>query len=352
MFEVGFTEIILILGIALLVLGPEKLPKLANQVGRWAGRARAMARQLRQQLDEEVTIISKDELGAAGTSHAGDPGRRHAGAAAIAAARRQDGRVFAAAMSDADEQEKLTESTLLSHLLELRDRLLRALVATLVIALPCLYFANDIFTWLSAPLRSKLPEGATLIATSVVAPFMTPFKLALLAAIFFAMPVILYQVWAFVAPGLYRHERRFALPLFVSSVILFYSGAAFAYFVVFPVIFQFFVMTTPEGVEMMTDITQYLDFAVLLFFAFGLAFEIPVATVLLVRTGLVTREKLAKNRGYVLLGIFIIAAFLTPPDPVSQTLMALPMYALYEAGVLMSRFLVRKESAAPQDDAA
>jgi len=254
-------------------------------------------------------------------------------------------------MSD-EGDEKLSESTLLSHLLELRDRLLRALVAVFVIALPCMFFANDIFTWLSEPLRAQLPEGAQLIATSVVAPFMTPFKLALLAAVFLAMPVILYQVWAFIAPGLYRHERRFALPLFVSSVILFYAGAAFAYFVVFPVIFNFFVMTTPEGVSMMTDISQYLDFAVLLFFAFGLAFEIPVATVLLVRTGLVKRETLAKNRGYVLLGIFIIAAFLTPPDPVSQTLMALPMYALYEGGVLLSRVLVRAKATDAEHDPA
>jgi sec-independent protein translocase protein TatC len=252
----------------------------------------------------------------------------------------------------APEPEKLAESSLLSHLLELRDRLLRALVATLVIAVPCLYFANEIFTWLSAPLRAQLPAGTGLIATSVVAPFMTPFKLALLAAIFFAMPVILYQVWAFVAPGLYRHERRFALPLFVSSVVLFYAGAAFAYFVVFPLVFRFFVMTTPEGVQMLTDITQYMDFAVLLFFAFGLAFEIPVATVLLVRTGLVKREALTKNRGYVLLGIFIIAAFLTPPDPISQTMMALPMYALYEAGVLMSRVLVRAQPPDPEGDPA
>jgi sec-independent protein translocase protein TatC len=255
-------------------------------------------------------------------------------------------------MSGAGEEEKLAESSLLSHLLELRDRLLKSVIATLVIALPCLYFADEIFTWLSQPLRDKLPEGARLIATSVVAPFMTPFKLALLAAVFFAMPVILYQVWAFIAPGLYRHERRFALPLFVSSVFLFYAGAAFAYFAVFPVVFNFFVMTTPEGVEMMTDITQYMDFAVLLFFAFGLAFEIPVATVLLVRTGLVRRETLARNRGYVLLAIFIVAAFLTPPDPVSQTLMALPMYALYEGGVLMSRVLVRAKSPDAEHDAA
>ncbi len=256
-------------------------------------------------------------------------------------------------MSDSDErEEQLAESTLLSHLLELRDRLLRALVATLVIAMPCLYFANDIFTWLSAPLRAQLPVGSRLIATSVVAPFMTPFKLALLAAIYLAMPVILYQVWAFVAPGLYRHERRFALPLFMSSVLLFYAGSVFSYFVVFPVIFQFFVMTTPEGVEMMADMTQYMDFAVLLFFAFGLAFEIPVATVLLVRTGLVKRETLSKNRGYVLLAIFIIAAFLTPPDPVSQTMMALPMYALYEAGILMSRLLVRDKAPDAEHDPA
>jgi sec-independent protein translocase protein TatC len=256
-------------------------------------------------------------------------------------------------MSPADSDgESLKESTLLSHLLELRDRLLRALLATLVIAVPCLYFANDIFAWLSAPLRAQLPFGTTLIATSVMAPFMTPFKLALFAAIFFAMPVILYQVWAFVAPGLYKHERRFALPMFVSSVLLFYAGAVFAYFVVFPLAFRFFVGTTPEGVQMMTDMTQYMDFAVLMFFAFGIAFEIPVATVLLVRTGLVKRETLAKNRGYVILGIFIVAAFLTPPDPISQTMMAIPMYLLYEAGVLMSRVLVRAEPPDPEGDPA
>ncbi|MGH8135211.1 MAG: twin-arginine translocase subunit TatC [Steroidobacteraceae bacterium] len=245
--------------------------------------------------------------------------------------------------------EMLAESSLLSHLLELRDRLLRALIATFVIAIPCLYFQKEIYSWLSEPLRAQLPEGAKLIATSVIAPFMAPFKLALLAAFFFAMPVILYQVWAFVAPGLYRHERRFALPLFVSSIILFYAGAAFAYFVVFPAIFNFFVNSAPVGTQVLPDITQYMDFAVLLFFAFGLAFEIPVATVLLVRTGLVKREQLTSNRGYVLLGIFIIAAFLTPPDAVSQTMMAVPMYILYELGVVMSRLLVRDRP--PEEDA-
>lgn len=244
-------------------------------------------------------------------------------------------------MTDRASEEKLGEGTLLSHLVELRQRLMRAMLAVLVLAFPCLYFARDLFTWLTGPLRERLPEGAGMIATSVVAPFMTPFKLGLLAAVFFAMPFILYQAWAFVAPGLYRHERRFALPLLVSSIVLFYAGAAFAYFVVFPIIFQFFVSTTPAGVVMMTDMTQYLDFVVLLFFAFGVAFEIPIATVLLARTGLVRAESLGRQRGYVLLGIFIVAAFLTPPDPVSQTMMAVPMYLLYEVGIVLARVLAR-----------
>jgi sec-independent protein translocase protein TatC len=248
------------------------------------------------------------------------------------------------------KDDKLIEGTLLSHLVELRDRLLRSMIATGVMAIPCLYFANDLFAWMTEPLRAKLPVGANMIATSVVAPFMTPFKLGLLAAVFFAMPYILYQLWSFVAPGLYRHERRFAMPLLVSSVLLFYAGAAFAYFIVFPVMFQFFVSTTPAGVSMMTDMTQYLDFVVLLFFAFGLAFEIPIATVLLVRTGLVQIEALGRHRGFVMLGIFVVAAFITPPDAVSQTMMAIPMYVLYEAGILLARVLVRNTPARADDD--
>lgn len=242
---------------------------------------------------------------------------------------------------DKGSQEKLVEGTLLSHLVELRDRLMRSMIAVGILAVPCLYFANDLFGWITEPLRSKLPAGTSMIATSVVAPFMTPFKLGLLAAVFFAMPYILYQLWSFVAPGLYRHERRFALPLLVSSILLFYTGATFAYLVVFPVMFQFFVSTTPAGVAMMTDMTQYLDFVVLLFFAFGLAFEIPIATVLLAKTGIVSTESLGGKRGMVLLGIFVVAAFLTPPDPVSQTMMAVPMYLLYEGGILLARLLVR-----------
>jgi len=243
------------------------------------------------------------------------------------------------------EPEPLAEGTLISHLLELRDRLLRALLAVFIIFLPLVFFSNQLFTLIAHPLLEKLPEGASIIATSVVAPFMTPLKLALIAALFVAMPYVLYQVWAFVAPGLYRHERRFAMPLFLSSVVLFYVGVAFAYFVVFPLMFTFLTSTTPEGVKMMTDMSSYLDFVLLLFFAFGVAFEVPVAVVLLAATGLVKIESLKKHRGYVVLGIFVIAAILTPPDAVSQTFMAVPMYVLYELGILLAQYLVRQRAA-------
>jgi sec-independent protein translocase protein TatC len=245
-------------------------------------------------------------------------------------------------MSDRDsEPETLAEGTLISHLLELRDRLLRAFVVVAVVAIPCLYFANDIFEFVAQPLMAKLPAGATMIATSVMAPFMTPIKTAFVAALFIAMPFVLYQAWAFVAPGLYRREKRFAIPLLLSSIVLFYAGVAFAYYVVFPLMFAYFTMTTPHGVTMMTDINSYLDFVLMLFFAFGVAFEVPVATVLLVLTGLVNVETLSKNRGYVLIGIFIVAAFLTPPDAISQCAMAIPMYLLYEFGILMSRVMLK-----------
>lgn len=243
------------------------------------------------------------------------------------------------------EPEQLAEGTLISHLLELRTRLMRIAVSVVIVFVPLVFFANDLFTLIAKPLIEKLPEGTSLIATSVVAPFMTPLKLALVTAIFVAIPYILHQVWGFVSPGLYQREKRFAMPLLVSSILLFYAGVAFAYFVLFPIVFAFFASTTPEGVKMMTDISSYLDFTLLLFFAFGLAFEMPVATVLLVATGLVKVETLQKNRGYVLLGIFIVAAFLTPPDAISQTFMAVPMYFLYEVGILFSRLLVRNRQA-------
>jgi sec-independent protein translocase protein TatC len=239
------------------------------------------------------------------------------------------------------EPEPLAEGTLISHLLELRDRLLRAVIAICVAFVPLAFFQNELFTFIAQPLIDKLPEGTSLIATSVVAPFMAPLKLSLIAALFVAMPVVLYQVWAFVAPGLYKHEKRFALPLLLSSIVLFYTGVAFAYYVVFPLMFKFLASTTPMGVKMMTDITSYLDFVMLLFFAFGIAFEVPVATVLLVATGLVKVETLKANRGYVILGIFIVAAFLTPPDAVSQSFMAVPMYILYECGIVFAQVLVK-----------
>jgi sec-independent protein translocase protein TatC len=242
------------------------------------------------------------------------------------------------------EPEKLAEGTLISHLLELRDRLIKALMGVGLIFVPCMMYANDIFSYVSQPLQEKLPKGATLIATSVMSPFTTPFKLSFFIAAFIAMPWILYQLWAFVAPGLYRNEKRFAVPLLVSAILLFYVGVLFAYFFVFPVMFSFFASTTPKGVSMMTDINSYLDFVLVMFFAFGAAFEVPVAVVLLVITGIVKLEKLRENRGYVLLGIFIFAAMLTPPDAVSQSILAVPMYLLYEGGLLMARILQHMKS--------
>jgi sec-independent protein translocase protein TatC len=244
-----------------------------------------------------------------------------------------------------EEPEKLAEATLISHLLELRDRLLRALVAVAIGFVPCVYYSNDLFTFVAQPLLSKLPQGSSLIATGVMSPFTTPFKLSFFAAVMIAMPYIIYQLWSFVAPGLYRNERRFAVPLLVSSILLFYIGIGFAYYFVFPVMFEFFTHTTPKGVSMMTDINNYLDFVLTMFFCFGLAFEVPVAVVLLVLMGLVRIEKLQKNRGYVLIGIFILAALLTPPDAISQCSLAIPMYLLYEGGILMARIMARGKAA-------
>jgi sec-independent protein translocase protein TatC len=247
-----------------------------------------------------------------------------------------------------EEPEKLAEGTLISHLLELRDRLIRALAVLLVMFIPCAIYSNEIFTFAAKPLLEKLPKNGTLIATSVISPFMTPFKLALFVALLLAMPYVLFQIWAFVAPGLYKHEKRFAIPLVLSSILLFYAGAAFAYVFVFPVMFEFFTTTTPAGVTMMTDISSYLDFVLTMIFAFGVAFEVPIAVVLLVITGVVQLDKLRKARGFVLIGIFVIAAFLTPPDAISQSIMAAPMYLLYEGGLVMASVLMRMRRARPQ----
>jgi len=255
-------------------------------------------------------------------------------------------------MTEPGDPGGLAEGTLISHLLELRDRLLKAMLAVGICFVPCAFYMNQLFSFVAVPLKAKLPAGATMIATSVVAPFTVPFKLALLLALGCAMPFVLYQAWAFVAPGLYKHEKKLAVPLLISSIVLFYTGAAFAYYVVFPVMLSFFVATTPHGVQMMTDMGSYLDFVMVLLLAFGLAFEVPVATVLLVWTGFVKLKNLKKNRGFVLLGIFIFAAFVTPPDAVSQSAMAIPMYLLYEIGIIMAAILLKDKIAAREKEEA
>ena len=241
-----------------------------------------------------------------------------------------------------EEEEELAEGSLLSHLVELRSRLLKVSAAVVIVFVGLLPFAKRIFEVVSAPLVKVLP-GGQMIATEVASPLLTPFKLTFFVALFIAMPIVLYQLWAFVAPGLYKKEKSFAFPLLGSSILLFYAGIAFAYFVVFPLIFGFMTAVAPDGVEVMTDISSYLSFITLIVLAFGLAFEVPIATVLIVWTGLTTPQKLAKARPYVFLGAFIVGMFLTPPDVISQTLLAVPVYLLYELGILMSRFFVRRE---------
>ena len=241
------------------------------------------------------------------------------------------------------KEEALQEATLLSHLVELRSRLLKIAAAVVFVFILLLPWSRKIFALVSEPLRDVLP-GNTMIATAVASPLLTPFKLTFFVALFIAMPIVLYQIWAFVAPGLYKKEKRFAMPLLASSIILFYLGIAFAYFVVFPLMFSFFTAVAPEGVEVQTDISQFLDFITTIVFAFGIAFEVPIATVLITWTGLTTPEKLGKARPYVFLSAFVVGMFLTPPDIISQTLLAIPVYLLYELGILLSRiFSVRQK---------
>ncbi len=235
--------------------------------------------------------------------------------------------------------EESPTSNFISHLLELRNRLTYAVITVLLVFLGLAYFSNDIYTLVASPLTAVMPKGtgAGMIATDVSSPFLTPIKLTFGVSIVISMPVILYQLWAFVAPGLYRHERRMIIPLLVSSTLLFYGGMAFAYFVVFPMVFGFFVGTVPEGVTMMTDIKSYLDFVYSMIFAFGLAFELPIALILLAWMGVVDPHKLAKKRPYVVLWVFIVAAFLTPPDVFSQTFLAIPMLILFEIGLFVAK---------------
>lgn len=237
-------------------------------------------------------------------------------------------------MQDADVENPQTESRLIDHLIELRARLLRAVVGLIVVFVAFLPFANKLYAWLAQPLLAKLPAGGKLIATGVASPFFAPVKLAFFAALFVSVPWLLYQAWAFVAPGLYQREKKLAFPLLASSVSLFYAGCAFAYFLVLPSVFGFLTHVTPEGVAMMTDIQAYLDFVLVIFLAFGASFELPVALVILALLGWVTPQQLRESRGYAVVGVFIIAAIITPPDVVSQLLLAIPMCILYEIGII------------------
>ena len=244
------------------------------------------------------------------------------------------------------------EMTFVEHLVELRNRLLRVVIVVAILLLCLMPFANSLYALLAAPLLAEMQMGSSMIATQVASPFLTPFKLALVAAILIGMPYILYQFWAFVAPGLYRQEKRLVFPLMVSSSLLFYLGMAFAYYVVFPLMFAFFQAVAPEGVEIMTDISSYLDFVLKIFFAFGLAFEVPIATVVLVWTGFTTPESLVQKRPYIIVGAFVVGMLLTPPDMISQTLLALPVWVLFELGVIFSRVYVRRDSGADTSDAS
>jgi len=241
-------------------------------------------------------------------------------------------------MTQAEED---TPLPLIAHLTELRDRLLRMILAVLIVFVVLFPFSNEIYAFVSQPLRDLLPDDSSMIATEVASPFLTPFKLTLFTAIFVAIPYVLYQLWAFVAPGMYRNEKRFAMPLLASSVLLFYLGTAFAYFAVFPLIFAFFTSVAPEGIAIMTDINRYLDFVLKIFFAFGVAFEIPIAALLVIWAGITTPDELAQKRPYIIVGCFVFGMLLTPPDVISQALLAIPMWLLFEAGVFAGRYLLR-----------
>ena len=252
-------------------------------------------------------------------------------------------------MSEGND-EQLAESSLISHLLELRSRLVKAAIAIAVAFVPCGYFSNKLFSIVAKPLVAQLPVGSTMISTSVVGPFLVPVQLALICALVLAMPVVLYQIWSFVSPGLYMKEKKFAVPLLVSSIILFYAGVAFAYFFVFPLAFRFFSITMPDIGKWAPDMGSVLNFATMVCLAFGAAFEIPIATILLLWTGIVRLETVTKNRGYVLIGIAVVAAVITPPDAISMLMMVTPMYLLYELGILASRILLKEKLAAQAEE--
>ncbi|WP_412502058.1 twin-arginine translocase subunit TatC [Shewanella algae] len=242
------------------------------------------------------------------------------------------------------------QQPLISHLLELRTKLLRAIASVLIVFIALVYWANDIYHYMAIPLMQSLPDTGSMIATDVAAPFFAPFKLTLVLSFFIAVPYVLYQIWSFVAPGLYKHEKRLVVPLLFSSTLLFYLGIAFAYYVVFPVVFGFFTSVAPEGVQVATDISSYLSFILKLFFAFGLAFEIPVAVILLCWAGVTTPEDLRAKRPYIVVGVFVVGMLLTPPDVISQTMLAVPMLLLFEGGLLAARFYSKASDESDEDE--
>jgi len=244
------------------------------------------------------------------------------------------------------------ELSFLEHLVELRGRLLKACLSIVVVLIALLPFSRRLYETLASPLMAQMPEGSSMIAIDVASPFLTPFKLTLLVAVMISIPVVLYQLWAFVAPALFKHEKKLARPLLFSSVLLFYAGCAFAYFVVFPLVFGFLTRIAPEGVAVMTDISKYLDFVMTLFLAFGITFEIPIATIILVATGVTTTEQLTNWRPYIIVGAFALGMILTPPDVISQTLLALPMWLLFELGIVFSRLLIQKKKTDIETDQA
>ena len=242
------------------------------------------------------------------------------------------------------ENEIFESQPLMTHLVEFRNRVLRSVLAVLIIFAGLFSFSNEIYLYISEPIRAFLPANTSMIATEVASPFLTPFKLTLVLSVFAAMPFILYQTWAFLAPGLYKREKKIVLPLFFSSVFLFYAGMAFAYYVVFPLVFMFFTSIAPDGISVMPDIRSYLDFVLKLFFAFGLSFEIPIAVVILSWMGAVEPNNLAKKRPYVFVLCFILGMLLTPPDIISQTLLAVPMWLLFEVGILFGRIVTPNQN--------
>ena len=249
-------------------------------------------------------------------------------------------------------QQDEKEQSLMDHLIELRDRLLHMILAILIVFISLFAFSEEIFTIAAQPLLGLMPEGTSMIATGVTSPFLVPFKLVLLLSVLLTIPYLLHQIWAFIAPGLYMHEKRLATPLLISSVVLFYCGIAFAYFVIFPILFGFFIGIAPEGVAVMTDIGQYLDFIIAIFLAFGIAFEVPVATFLLIAAGVTSVDKLAEKRPYIIIGAFVVGMMLTPPDVISQSLLAVPIWLLFELGLIASRLFLKakEESVIMQND--